>query len=255
MTNRNTAVPVLAIALLAMLGGCVAQPQLEKEHDTRLDQVVSQLDKSLANQASANSQLQAQQRQLEKQEQNLLALNTSLNRALEAPQAEECPKAVACPAVPENFNKMIVGGLEDVWFPDLGLALTARIDTGVATASMDAKEIEEFERDGKPWVRFTIANPKTGEPETLERRLVRFIGIQKSGGGEAKRRPVVKLDIVIGQNEQAAEFSLSSRKHTSYQVKIGRSILKDVMVVDVSKKNIAPYVLPEKASDSAGDKK
>ena len=30
-----------------------------------------------------------------------------------------------------------------------------------------------------------------------------------------------------------------------YQALIGRSILKDVMVVDVSKKNIAPYVAPE----------
>lgn len=250
MTNRNISVSCMAIALLSMLGGCVAPPQPEKVQDTRLDQVVSQLDQSLANQASVNALLQAQQRQLEKQEQNMLALNANLDEALETPKTEECPKAAACPSVPEIYNKTIVGGLENVWFPDLEVALTARIDTGVETASMDAQEIKQFERDGKPWVRFTIINPKTEKPETLERRLVRTIGINQAGAAEAKRRPVVKMGIVIGQNEQTAEFGLSSRRHTSYQVKIGRSILKDVMVVDVSKKNIAPYIFPKQTSDS-----
>jgi hypothetical protein len=252
MTNRYIPVFSIAIALLSALGGCVAQPQLEKAQDTRLDQVVSQLDQSLANQATANAQLQAQQRQLEKQEQNLVALNDSLGKALETPKAEECPKAVACPSVAETSNKMIVGGLEEVWFPDLGLALTARIDTGGATASMDVKEIAQFERDGKPWVRFTIVNPDTDKPETIERRLVRTVGVSQSGAAETKRRPVVKMGIVIGQSEQTAEFSLSDRSHTGYQVMIGRSILKDVMVVDVSKKNVAPYTLPDETSGTEG---
>lgn len=255
MINQNKPVLLLAMALLPLLVGCVAQPQLEKAQDSRLDQVVSQLDRSLANQASTNAQLQAQQHQLEQQEQNLLALNTSLKKALGNSKAKACPKATACPAVPETYNKTVVGGLEQVWFPELGLALTARIDTGVATATLDTQEIEEFERDGKPWVRFSIINPETEQPEVLERRLVTTIGIQKVGSDKVTRRPVVKMGIVIGQNQQTAEFGLSNRSHTTYQVKIGRNILKDVMVVDVSKKNIAPYVIPEKSPDSTGDKK
>jgi hypothetical protein len=225
---------------------------METAKDTRLDLVVSQLEQSLANQATAAAQLQAQQLQLEQQGQKLAALNQNLGLVLNAPETHECPAAVACPAVPESSSAMVVGGLEDVWFPDLGLALTARIDTGAATASMDARGIEEFERDGKPWVRFTIMNPKTDTPETLERRLVRTVGIQQAGTAEAKRRPVVKMGIVIGQIEQKAEFSLSDRSHMGYQVIIGRSILKDVMVVDVSKKNVAPYVLPDKQPDATG---
>jgi hypothetical protein len=101
-------------------------------------------------------------------------------------------------------------------------------------------------------VRFTIVNPKTDTPETLERRLVRTLGISQSGGAEAKRRPVVKLGILIGQVEQTAEFSLSDRSRSDYQVMIGRSILKDVMVVDVSRKNIAPYVRPDEKPDADG---
>lgn len=239
--------------LLLSAGGCVTEPPMQSvEKDARLDLVVSQLDKSLANQAAASAQLQAQQQQLETQNQNLAALNQSLGKALNVPEPVECPKAVACPPVPESSTKMVVGGLEAVWFPDLGLELTARIDTGAETAALDAREIQQFERDGKPWVRFTILNPKTDTPETLERRLVRTVGIYQSGAAEATRRPVVKLGILIGQVEQTAEFGLSERSHTGYQVVIGRSILKDVMVVDVSRKNIAPYVRSDKKADAGG---
>jgi hypothetical protein len=238
---------------LPLLSACVAQPQLEKEHDARLDQVVSQLNQSLANQASANAQLQAQQQQLQRQEQKLAALNTSIGNVLKAPKVEECPKVEACPPVAESSSKTVVGGLEDVWFPDLGMALTARIDTGVATASIDVDEIKQFERDGKPWVRFSIKRPDSETPETVERRLVRTIGILSSGSDKVKRRPVVKMAIVIGDSEQTAEFSLSTRTHKSYQVKLGRSILRDVMVVDVSKKNIAPYTTSKAASSDDGE--
>jgi threonine synthase len=46
---------------------------------------------------------------------------------------------------------------------------------------------------------------------------------------------------------------LSDRSHLGYQVLIGRNILKDVMVVDVSKQNIAPYVLPKATPISLGE--
>ncbi len=252
MTNSiKYQLPALGVVFL-LLTGCVTEPQLEKVLDPRLDKLVSQSDQALANQATVNAQLQAQQQQLEAQQQNLAALNVNLGNAFKTPEAGECPKAAACPSVLEVSNKMVVGGLEKVWFPDLGLALMARIDTGAATASMDAQEIEQFERDGERWVRFTIANPKSDKPEILERRLVRTLGFSKTDGAETKRRPVVKMGIVIGQNEQTAEFSLSDRSHADYQVKIGRSILRDVMVVDVSKKNVAPYIVPDETSGSKG---
>lgn len=252
MTKQNMPLFSVAVTLLLLSVGCATAPPVETVKDTRLDRVVSQLDQSLVNQTSVNAQLQAQQRQLEIQGRNLAELNQNLDKVFSDPKPAECPEVAACPSVPDSSGKMVVGGLEEVWFPDLGLALTARIDTGAATASLDAREIEQFERDGKPWVRFTIVNPKTGTPETLERRLVRTIGINQSGAAEATRRPVVKMGIVIGQVEQTAEFGLSNRSHMDYQVVIGRSILKDVMVVDVSKKNVAPYVLPDKAPEAAG---
>jgi hypothetical protein len=59
---------------------------------------------------------------------------------------------------------------------------------------------------------------------------------------------VVKLGVVIGNTAQTAEFILSERTHKRYQAQVGRSILSDIMVVDVGRKHLLPYVVPEEAT-------
>jgi len=256
MTKQNYRFLPLSMVLFTLLGGCTTTPVPVPAQDTRLDQLLSRTDQSLASQTAVHTQLQEQQRQLEQQQQQLQSLNEglgrTLERTLEQPVVSNCPAVVPCPKPKETSTKLVVGGLEEIWLPDLELALTARIDTGAQTSSLDARNIELFERDGRRWVRFEINNPTTGKPESLERRLKRTVGIHQPGTAETKRRPVVKMGIVIGRSNQTAEFTLSDRNHLGYQVLIGRNILKDVMVVDVSKQNVAPYVLPKAAPDSAG---
>ncbi len=255
MNNRTKPVPFLSVLLLALaLGGCATANVPQKAEDPRLDQLLSGMDQSLANQAAFNTQLQEQQQRLDLQQQQLESLSRGLgNKPPEAPPVvNNCPKPVACPPPEKASNKLVVGQLEQVWLTDPKLALTGRIDTGAETSSLDARNIELFERDGKRWVRFEIINPATGTPQSLERRLKRTVGIHQSSITETKRRPVVKMGIVIGRSNQTAEFTLSDRSHLEYQVLIGRNILNDVMMVDVSRKNIAPYVLPKKSPDSTG---
>ena len=124
------------------------------------------------------------------------------------------------------------------------LLKAARIDTGAETASLDARDIEMFERDGEDWVRFGIVHPDNGEVVVLERQLERKARIIQSNTEQAERRPVVVLGIVVGNVRQNAEFTLSNRSHLDYQVLVGRNVLSDVMVVDVSRVNIAPPDIP-----------
>jgi len=179
---------------------------------------------------------------LEKQGVSLEEMQAALQRIEKSLQAQVTPPPVlSCPEVDIALaDKLIVGRQENVWLEDFQITLSARIDTGAETASLDARNIEEFERDGSPWVRFDIMRPDSGESVTLEREVDRIARILQSSSEKPERRAVISLGIVIGDIRQRAEFTLSDRSHLDYQILIGRNILQDLMVVDVAKMNVAP---------------
>jgi hypothetical protein len=246
------------LPLLLALGACSSGPFAPRE-DPRLAELSSSMAQCLEGQARTAEMLREQQARLQQQQDTLDEL-----AGLMAPQAEEpvppevVPAAVlsgeVCAAPPAEEpvpgTKLLVGELEEVWLESLEMALPARIDTGAETASIDARNIEVFERDGRRWVRFEILHPVSGEPLPMERRLKRMVSIVQATSPEAERRPVIKLGITIGHISQTAEFTLSDRSHLDYQVLVGRNILQDVMVVDVSRKHIAPYQLPDGAVET-----
>lgn len=148
-------------------------------------------------------------------------------------------------------DKQLVGSIERVHLSPPGITLQARIDTGAESSSLDARDITEFKRDGNTWVRFRIMDGNNEESVEIERRVVRHVRILQSSATEADRRPVVRLRVAIGSHAQIAEFTLSDREHLSYQVLIGRNVLTDVMVVDVSRTHIAPLAETQTGNDPA----
>ncbi len=167
---------------------------------------------------------------------------------------EQTPPATAtCPPLPEPVTKKIFvkvpvdvqgkrvfGAVETLQLPALELNMDARIDTGAASSSLHARDITPFERDGKPWVRFTPGDDADAQP--IELPIARFIRIKNKGEAESSRRPVVLLKVSIGPISQRLEMNLADRSNFDYPALIGRDFLKDVAIVDVSQKHIA--VLP-----------
>jgi hypothetical protein len=146
-------------------------------------------------------------------------------------------------------DKQLVGSIERVHLSPPGITLLARIDTGAESSSLDARDITEFKRDGNTWVRFRIITGEDEQSVEIERRVVRHVRILQSSATE--RRPVVRLRIAVGAHAQLAEFTLSDREHLSYPVLIGRNVLTDVMVVDVSRTHIAPLADAHTGNDPA----
>ncbi|MDG4813404.1 RimK/LysX family protein [Hydrogenovibrio sp. 3SP14C1] len=142
-------------------------------------------------------------------------------------------------------DKLLIGEIEDVHLSPVDLELEARIDTGAKTSSLDAQNLKVFERDGEEWVAFNFVDRKTKEVHEIERPVSRFVLILQSNSEEKERRPVVKFKLTIGNVPQMVEFTLSDRSHLDFSVLIGRNVLKDLMLVDISKKKIAP---PEMSS-------
>lgn len=141
------------------------------------------------------------------------------------------------PAVDLLSGLRIIGEVEPVTLVPSGVTMPARIDTGATTSSIDATEIEPFERDGKKWVRFVVADRRSGEKVPLQCPVLRRVNII-SHAGESLRRPVVMIKTMMGGVAFDHEFSLTDRSDFSYQVLIGRNYLQGEFVVDVNRKNV-----------------
>jgi hypothetical protein len=101
----------------------------------------------------------------------------------------------------KTFDHLTVIGLREwVALPDLGVAgLRAKIDTGASTSSLHATDIEPFERDGQPWVRFTahLGSVVQLRHRRCEAPLVTMKTI-KSSNGHAQTRYVIRTTLALG---------------------------------------------------------
>lgn len=223
----------------ATLAALSSDIQAQKTEIATLQTQLSTLGTALQKQGEADAQ------QLAQLNQNLLeAYAKSVNMA-----REEAAKAAPAPAKTESIKqsapaklvdrvngKIIVGEVEHVYLFGPGFVYDARIDSGAETSSLDARNVERFERDGVTWVRFDVPVPgEEGVYKTLERKLVRNVRILQSAADDTERRAVVELEFAVGDHKQKAEFNLSARDSLSYPILVGRNILRDVMVVDVGK--------------------
>ncbi len=127
----------------------------------------------------------------------------------------------------------ILGWVEFIRLEPWGIKTPARIDSGANTASMSARDINVFKRNGKAWVRFTFDFKKgTGERSIeIERPLVRMVKI-KQHYGPPQERPVISMEICLADEIREAEFDLIDRRALNYPVLLGRKALAGYVVVD-----------------------
>jgi len=139
-------------------------------------------------------------------------------------------------------DKTVLGESEWVYVSAVKNNYKGRIDTGATTSSINALDIEPFERDGEKWVRFILDDDEGKEKKLLEAKIERFVKILQSTTTEEnkERRFVIKLHVRIGDIEQQTEFTLTDRQHMEYPILIGRTFLQDMVIVDVSKEYIYP---------------
>lgn len=134
---------------------------------------------------------------------------------------------------------LTLGWLERIRLQPWDIVAKAKLDTGAKTAAIHALDIERFERDGKPWVRFKLAlNHRDPKSETflVERPLERDVTIKLRGTKKNDARPTVKLEFCFGRNRFEALFTLVNRAKFNYPVLLGRRFLADLAVIDPATK-------------------
>jgi len=136
-----------------------------------------------------------------------------------------------------SYRYPVIGASEYVTFKALPFIMEARVDTGATTSSIDARDIQEFERDGEEWVRFSIPNRETEERFELERPVIRIAHIEQHGRDH--KRKVVDLTFAMGDKEFITrQFTLKDRKYFDYPVLIGRNVLEDRYLVDAAAEHL-----------------
>jgi hypothetical protein len=131
-------------------------------------------------------------------------------------------------------DRPVLGWREWVGLPQWGVAhLKAKIDTGARTSSLHAFDLEWFERDGEPWVRFEIHpwQRSTAEAVVAEAAVESTRDI-RSSSGEIDHRPVVRAPVSIAGHDVDAEITLTRRDEMGFRMLIGREAMRGRFLVD-----------------------
>ena len=134
-------------------------------------------------------------------------------------------------------GRLVLGVRENAALPNLNLTMQAKLDTGAENSSVDARNIQLFERDGKKWVKFDLHRTSKGVI-TLELPMKSTIKIKRPEL-QAIERPVVQMTITIGEITQSVPVSLTDRREYEAPLLIGRNFMQDLAVIDVNQKFIA----------------
>lgn len=125
-----------------------------------------------------------------------------------------------------------LGRREKIDFPDLGLfGLIAKIDTGANTTALHCHHV----RVENGVLFFRLLDETHPEYQDREHRFELFDQkIIRSSFGEEELRYIIRTRIRIGKKTIRSIVSLSDRKNMKYPVLIGRRLLKNRFIVDVS---------------------
>ncbi len=140
-------------------------------------------------------------------------------------------------------EKILFGYIEKATLVDKDLTLSAKLDTGAKSASLNANNIVEIEVDGKPYLSFIVPS-KEGDIN-FKCEYIGEVKI-KSRFGEhltnpllrkAIKRPVVLMHIKLADKERVIRVNLTNRKRFIYPLLLGReAIIAFDGIVDPSKK-------------------
>lgn len=130
----------------------------------------------------------------------------------------------------------VFGWVEKATVEPWGVEVKAKLDSGALTSSLDARDIEVFDKEGEEWVRFRLKLEDEADGETftehLERPLYRDLRVRGAGGRD--ERPVVLMEICLGDTLYEEQFGLRNREEMNYPLLLGRRTISHLGLLDVS---------------------
>ncbi len=131
----------------------------------------------------------------------------------------------------------IYGWIENTELIPWGVEVKAKLDTAALTSSLHATHIDVFERDDEDWVSFTVNVEDQDSKEMVDKKfeLPLYRDLTVSGAGGTDHRPVVLLNVCMGDKIYEQQFSLRDRSEMTYPMLIGRRMLQHLGPISVIK--------------------
>ena len=134
-------------------------------------------------------------------------------------------------------EKLRLGAVENVVLLPWGVLMPARIDTGAATSSLDARNLAV---KGKT-VEFNLPPQYGGRRITLP--IYKWKTIKTAEAQD--RRPVVIMELCIGSRRVRTHVNLNDRANVKYPLLIGRNTLTHGFVVECGTSYCTQPACPE----------
>ncbi len=134
-------------------------------------------------------------------------------------------------------DKIIIGSIEVCDLPDIGINnLQVRIDTGAKTSSLHVDNLEKYEDQGKPWVRFDI-HPDVYDIKKVTscKAALHDVRSIKSSNGTSEVRYVIETLMRLGEDAWPIEITLTNRSDMSYLMLLGREGMGKRILVNPAK--------------------
>ncbi|CAM2873770.1 RimK/LysX family protein [Vibrio rarus] len=111
-----------------------------------------------------------------------------------------------------------------------GLTFPVKLDTGADISSMNALNIKRYQQDNKEMVSFDYKNAD-GLQHHFTKEVIGIMRIRAKAGEKPNERPVVLMDIKLGDVNKTVRVNLQDRSRFEYSMILGKNFLKNGFIV------------------------
>lgn len=139
-------------------------------------------------------------------------------------------------------DKPTLGPAAEVILLPWGIRAQARVDTGAATSSLDARIISVIGRKGARSVRFKLVGDAGAT--VVEMPVADVHRVRTADAARPERRPTVDLEMCVAGRRFTVEVTLNDRSNMEYRMLLGRNALAGRFVVDLEQAESPPAACP-----------
>jgi hypothetical protein len=133
----------------------------------------------------------------------------------------------------------IIGATDIVDLPELDwFQVPVRIDSGATTSAIHCSRVRLVKEGDEDRLQFYLDKKKGAPQQSFIVSDFKETIVRNSSGKEEKRY-VIKTRITLFGKKIRTEFSLANRRKMTYPILLGRKLLKNRFLVDVSQKNLS----------------